>query len=314
MNPQIQSNQRLTYLNTLASARELHQFIQYLDQKYGVDSTDPDNTFGRIFLDKPIIQHGVSNTLYFAGISSYRPEDLRLPKHQAIPHANSVVVINKKGNVGLATSQEHLKAQRVPITVEETDIEKLVQLRNNFKAEIETNAPLEPTFPTDLLEKYNTFKDSSGEKYLFHKLPQYLKNQIYDRVLAESGFATGDKHTFHVDMYVPDIEGEFKKFEVNFYRLHTNTAPYFATSYQGWQKQEEMDKNHPAYTFYKKWNVFHTHNMTIEEWLEMKGNLDELYDLSKNLAPNDIARKFTYDIPEPFTPSDSYFGMKNANY
>ena len=75
-----------------------------------------------------------------------------------------------------------------------------------------------------------------------------------------------------------------------------------------------MDKKHPAYTFYKKWDVFHTYNMTIEEWLEMKGDLDELYELSKNLAPNDIARKLTYDIPEPFTPRDSYFGMKNANY
>lgn len=297
MNPQIQSNQRLTYLNTLASARELHQFIQYLDKKYGVDSTDPDNTFGRIFLDRPIIQHGVSNTLYFAGISSYRPEDLRLPKHQAIPHANSVVVINKKGNVGLATSQEHLKAQRVPITVEETDIEKLVQLRNNFKAEIETNAPLEPTFPTGLLEKYNTFKDSSGEKYLFHKLPQYLKNQIYDRILTESGFATGGKHTFHVDMYVPDIDGEFKKFEVDFYRLHTNKTPHFATNYKGWQNQEDMDKNHPAYTFYKKWNVFHTHNMTIKEWLEMKDDIDKVYELAKQLVPDTIAKRFSYIQP-----------------
>ena len=134
---------------------------------------------------------------------------MRLPKHQAIPHANSVIVINKTGNVRFATSQKHLKAQRVPINVEETDIKKLVQLRNNFKTEIDANAPLEPRFPSELLEKYNTFKDSSGEKYLFHELPQGLKNQIYDRILAESGFATGGEHTFHVDMYVPDIDGEF---------------------------------------------------------------------------------------------------------
>ena len=307
MNPQIQSNQRLTYLNTLASARELHQFIQYLDQKYGVDSTDPDNTFGRIFLDQPIVQHGVSNTLYFAGISSYRPEDLRLPKHQAIPHANSVVVINKKGNVGLATSQEHLKAQRIPITVEETDIKKLVQLRNNFKTEIEANAPLEPTFPDGLLEKFNTFKDTNNKPILFQDLSQTFKNEVYDKILAESGFATGGEHTFHVDMYVPDIDGEFKKFEVNFYRLHSNKTPHFATKYQGWQKQEEMDKNHPAYTFYKKWNVFHTHNMTIEEWLEMKNDLDELYEISKQLAPDNIAKRFSYNVPSKFASNGFVF-------
>ena len=297
MNPTIQANSRLTYLNTIPEAKELHQFIQYLDQKYGVDSTDPDNTFGRIFLDKPIIQHGVPNTLYFAGISSYRPEDLRLPKHQAIPHANSVVVINKKGNVGLATSQARIKAERVPITVEKDDIEKLVQLRNNFKTEIEANAPLEPTFPDGLLEKFNTFKDTNNKPILFQDLSQALKNQIYDKILAESGFATGGEHTFHVDMYVPDIDGEFKKFEVNFYRLHSNKTPHFATNYQGWQNQENMDKNHPAYTFYKKWNVFHTHNMTIEEWLEMKGDIDEVYELAKQLAPENIVAKFTHNIP-----------------
>ena len=84
MNPQIKSNHRLTYINTLASARELHQFIQYLDEKYGVDSTDPNNTFGRIFLDQPFIKNSVPNTLYLAGISSYSPNNLNLPKHRAI--------------------------------------------------------------------------------------------------------------------------------------------------------------------------------------------------------------------------------------
>lgn len=307
MNPQIQSNQRLTYLNTLASARELHQFIQYLDSKYGVDSTDPDNTFGRIYLDQPIIKHGVPNTLYFAGISSYRPEDLRLPKYQAIPHANSVVVINKAGNVGLAKSQEHIKAQRVPITVEENDIEKLVQLRNNFKTEIKANAPLEPAFPNELLEKYNTFKDTNNEPILFHDLSQALKNQVYDKILSKSGFANSDKHSFHVDMYVPNIEGDFKKFEVDFYRLSTNKTPYFATSYRGWQNQEEMDKTHPAYIFYKKWDVFHTHNMTIDEWLEMKDDLDGVYELAKQLAPNTIAKRFSYNVPSKFTSNGFVF-------
>ena len=307
MNPQIQSNQRLTYLNTLTSARELQQFIQYLDEKYGVDSTDPDNTFGRIFLDQPIIKHGVSNTLYFAGIDTYPPNDLKLPKHQAIPHANSVVVINKTGNVRIAKSQEHIKAQRVPIMVEESDIEKLVQLRNNFKAEIEANAPHEPTFPDRLLEKFNKFKDTNNEPILFHDLSQALKNEVYDKILATYGFATGSEHSFHIDMYVPDIDGLFKKFEVNFYRLHTNTAPYFATSYQGWQKQEEMDKNHPAYAFYKKWNVFHTHNMTVKEWLEMKNDLDELYEMSKQLAPDNIAKRFSYNVPSKFASNGFVF-------
>ena len=314
MHPTIQSNARLTHLNTLASARELHQFIQYLDQKYGVDSTDPDNTFGRIFLDRPIVQYGVSNTLYFARIDTYKPDNVDLPKHRAIPHANSVVLMDSDGNVGIATSQARIKAERVPITVEESDIEKLVQLRNNFKAEIEANAPLEPTFPEILLERYNIYKDTNDEPILFHDLSQTLKNQIYDNILADSGFATGAKHSFHVDMYVPDVNGYFRKFEVNFYRLDTNTTPHFATSYDNWQKQDDMGKNHPAYAFYKKWDVFHTHNMTIKEWLEMKGDLDEVYEQALQLVPDNIAKRFSYNVPNKSTSSDSYFGAKNANY
>ena len=33
MNPKIQANQRLVYINTFASAHDLHQYIQYLDKK-----------------------------------------------------------------------------------------------------------------------------------------------------------------------------------------------------------------------------------------------------------------------------------------
>lgn len=279
MNSQIQANKRLVYINTLPSARELHQFIQYLDQKYGVDSTDPNNTFGRVYLDQPIIQHGVSNTLYFAGISSSDPNDLRLPTYQAIPHANSVVVIDKIGNVGLATSQAHIKAKRVPITVQDDDIKKLIQLRNQFKAEIEAHTPLEPDFK----EKTNHgFVDKNGNQISFRNLHRWQQTMIYDRLLKEQGFATDKENRLSTTILVPNFENELKEFEVRFYRLGFNNAPYFSTTYDGWQNQKEMDHSHPAYQFYTKWHVFHTHNMTIDEWLEMKADLEELVEVSKS--------------------------------
>lgn len=89
MNPKHKANKRLVFLRDIPEAVTLSNFIKDLDAKYEVDSTDPDNTFGRINLERPIVRYGVSNTLYLAGISTYRPADIILPKHKAIPHADS---------------------------------------------------------------------------------------------------------------------------------------------------------------------------------------------------------------------------------
>lgn len=66
MNPIIQANERLIKVNEFTEAHELHDFITQLDKKYGVDSSDPDNTFGKVPLNDYIIQYGVSNLCYFA--------------------------------------------------------------------------------------------------------------------------------------------------------------------------------------------------------------------------------------------------------
>ena len=71
MNPTLKNNQRVTYLHDLPSAVTLHDYIQELDAKYNVNSKDHDNSFGDITLDNPIIKNGVSNTLFFAKISTH---------------------------------------------------------------------------------------------------------------------------------------------------------------------------------------------------------------------------------------------------
>ena len=65
-------------------------------------------------------------------------------------------------------------------------------------------------------------------------------------------------------------------FVIQYYRLSTNKCPYFSTTYDGWQSQEHMSHDTLAYQFYQKWNVFHTYNMTIDEWSEMVNDLKEL--------------------------------------
>ena len=59
-----------------------------------------------------------------------------------------------------------------------------------------------------------------------------------------------------------------------------NLLPHFITSYKcnksSGQAQEDMNHNHMAYTFYKKWKVLHRRTLTIPEWNEMYADLSEL--------------------------------------
>lgn len=261
----IKSNKRITYLRDLESARNLKAYIDTLDEKYNVDSTDPDNTFGRVNLDNPIIKSGVSNTLYFAGISSYT-NDPKLPKHEAIPHDAPHIIIDGDGNVGMAHSYAHLSAERKPITIDNRDIEELLRLRQEFKVEVEQNAPAHPDMSKEVL----------GEG--FDELTKPQQSKRYDEILKQQGYATDQSNHITFSTMVPDQDGNENEFEVEYYRLGNNKLPHFTTNYNGWQNQEDMSHTHPAYKFYKKWNIFHLNVLTREEWFEMVKDLKKLGD------------------------------------
>lgn len=59
-----------------------------------------------------------------------------------------------------------------------------------------------------------------------------------------------------------------------------NVLPHFITKYNynksNGQAQEDMNHNHMAYAFYKKWKVLHRRTLTIPEWNEMYADLTEL--------------------------------------
>lgn len=280
INPTIQANKRITFLHELESTQPLIDFINHLDQKYGVDSTDPDNTFGRINPNQSIIQHGVDNTLYFAQISTYYPNEVRLPKHKFIPHANTVLFIDNKFNVGLAQSQAHMVAKREPITIEPEDIEQLKTLRQQFAEEVKQHKPAYPNFSEDIINKHmlkNNFEDLT-----FDMLSKRSQSQIYDDILKEQGYADGSKR-FKTRFVVPldGHQNHSQHFVVEYYRLSNNSTPHFSTTYNGWQNQNDMDHNHPAYQFYKKWDMFHVSLMTNDEFDEMMNDLEELKKVTR---------------------------------
>ena len=264
MNPNHKANKRIVFLRNLPEAVTLADFIKELDAKYEVDSTDPDNTFGRIMLDKPIVRYGVSNTLYLAGISTYRPSEIMLPKHKAIPHANSIIAISQLGEVALLTNKNRLGAKITPITVDDEDVAKLQELRLAFKEAILRNAPLKPDFSS---------LDNNPEVENLAKWE--LKNK-YDDILLEQGFAPHKYYHFEETIMVPNLKGTPKQFVVEYARLSTNRCPHFSTTYDGSQRQEYMHGYHPASTFYHKWDNFHLHELTLEEYEELIQDLQEL--------------------------------------
>lgn len=264
MNKQHKANKRLVYLRDIPEAVTLRNFIKDLDTKYEVDSTDPDNTFGRIMLDRPIVRYGVANTLYFAGISTYRPNEVMLPKYKAIPHADSVITISETGEVALLSRRDHLKAKIEPITVDDEDVTKLQDLRLAFKEAVLRNAPLKPDFSS---------LDNDPQTETLAKWE--LKNR-YDDILLEQGFAPHKDYHFKETIMVPNLKGTPQPFVVEYYRLNTNRCPHFSTTYDGSQRQEYMHGYHPATAFYHKWNDFHLNELTLEEYQELLEDIQEL--------------------------------------
>lgn len=290
MNPIIKSNERITYLRDLPSAVALHAYIQELDAKYNVDSSDSDNSFGRIALNEPIIKNGVDNTLYFAKISTsgfFSEEDL-LPKHEQLPPANYAIGIDKNGNTVMLESTAHATAERKPITIEEDDLVKLRELRQAFQAEVEANAPEMPPFikRTDIIDPADFFQGRISDPKPFKDLPINMRQHICDVVYTKAGFANNANRKLKVEIPVTyDKDGKPKDiFEVRYYRLDRNTTYYFSTSYKGWQNQEEMPHDHPCYAFWKKWDIFHTSLMAIDEWFEMRDDLRDVIHEASDLA------------------------------
>lgn len=137
INPKIIANQRVTYFRDLKSAVNLKNFISELDQRYGVDSSDPNNSFGRIFLDDAIISFGVENTLFLAHADGTQASVKVLPKHKklptGVPYGEILAFKIKKEN---------------QVVLSDDDLLQLNSLRQLFTKEVKENSYLYPEITT----------------------------------------------------------------------------------------------------------------------------------------------------------------------
>lgn len=254
IDPVIKNNERVTFLKDLPSAVKLKNFIDELDERYNVDSSDPNNTFGSVKLENPIIANGPNNTVYFARAN----EDDDVPKHQKIPSDMYSIrdIYNYKFN--------HL------IDVAKDDLEKLVKLRQEFREEVFANSPR--YYDSKDIEKYLP-EGSSGIKCAGPNLKRFA----YGRLLEDQGFVN-HKSAFEVKICVDNLG----ILEVRYGCVGSNPTPGFATSFytndgeRGGQCQYIIPETHPAHTFWKKWNPFHLSVMTLSEFKEMIVDLNTL--------------------------------------
>lgn len=293
MNPILKNNQRVTYLRDLPSAVALHDYIQELDIKYNVNSKDHDNSFGDIKLDNPIIKNGVSNTLLLAKISTrgfFSESDL-LPKHEQVPPANYAIGIAKNGNVAMLESTAHATAKPKPITIDEADLVTLRNLRDTFQKEIEANNYDTPRIIKNdtLINPTDFFDVTIDHPKAFKDFPRNAQQRICESIYTDKGFANNSNYAFKSDIPVTyDKDGSPKDvFEVRYYRLNSNLTFDFSTAYKGWQNQEDMPHDHPCYLFWKKWDIFHLTTLTIDEWQEMR---DDLQAIEKKVTKKAIQR------------------------
>lgn len=252
MKEQIVNNQRLITMGDIPTVVKLKEFIDMLDAKYGVDSSDTENTFGIIDLDKALISYLYESNIYFL-LLGYSSDIDHLPKYQKVPVVEEAIAISKNGDIGYLKNPFRHQQMGTSITIDESDVEKLIELRQLAYDDIKSNYPTKPFYPSET-----------------------LTSKEYDGLLKSQGFVS-NASKFEIEFRIP----RHKKFVVSFGRLGSNKSPHFSTTYADWQNQYELaeiPEGKLAYDFYKKWDPFHTIEMTQLEFDEMLLDLYELMD------------------------------------
>lgn len=270
INPKLIANHRVTYFRDLESAVNLKNFISELDQRYGVDSSDSDNSFGRIFLDDAIVTLGVENTLFLAHADGTQASVNKLPKHKKLPTGVPYGKI-----LAFKTKNEN------QVTVSDDDLLQLNSLRQLFTKEVKENSYLYPEITTQKIEDEAR---KEGRFLSLKSMGKKLRRYYCDKLLEEQGFANS-KYCFAKDFVIPklnnpDDENSTAVFSVRYKLLGKNKAPYFSLTVTGEDFAgfaiDFLPKGEVATDFCDKWKIFHCSTLTKEEFEELMLDLEVL--------------------------------------
>lgn len=242
---EIQANERCIRQRDIPELMTLYNLIQELDQKYGVDSRNQENTFGIVTPDRMLVSELYASNLYFS-LGGFSSDPRHLPKMGRVQTGNGILA----GRIG-----GRQIGKEIPLQISEEDQELLFSVRRRAIEAAKKHMPGTPQFPEDA----TTIAD-------------------YDKILEEQGFA-GRGRFFEkkkrINSKNPDECGSFC---VSYERCGRNKSPHFSTTFNGWQNQEDMPHDSLFYQFYQKWNPFHLVPMTIPEYEEMRTDLEEICD------------------------------------
>lgn len=240
---EIQANERCIRQRDIPELMTLYNLIQELDQKYGVDSRNQENTFGIVTPDRMLVSELYTENLYYF-LGGFSSDPRHLPKTGHVTVKNGILA-GRVGGRQIITD--------VPLQISEEDQELLFLVRRQAIEAAKKHMPRKPQFPEDA----TTIAD-------------------YDRILEEQGFAGKGRFFVKKKWIGSKKPEEYGSFCVSYERCGSNKSPHFSTTFKGWQNQEDMPHDSPFYLFYQKWNPFHLVPMTIPEHEEMLADLEEI--------------------------------------
>lgn len=273
IDPQIKNNQRLVKLSAVPQLIELKEFIDYLDQKYQVDSSDQLHTFGRVELDRYLISYFYMELLLL---------ELRIPTEPNLTHYFPKQNLNQ---TPLSIEAPGAETDPEAIYLEQEDIEKLKTLREKAGVALGPYQSFFVNLPKEQVEKaYLDYYKLGILSEPFYRVDKEKLKPVYEKLLKEQGFALeGDFQVSKSDFWV-DIAPEFLPFSrekqvlfrVNYYHYKKWEQPHLSMV-----NYKDLSENHPVYDFVRKWEPFYMQTLTPQELQEVMDDIELLrrYDL-----------------------------------
>lgn len=273
INPQIKNNQRLVKLSAIPELVKLKEFIDYLDEKYQVNSNDRLHTFGRVELDRYLISY------FYMGLLLL---ELRIPNEPKLTHHFPKQNLENKT---LTTEAPGVETDPEAIYLEQEDIAKLKTLREKAGVALGPYQSFFVNLPKEQVEKeYLDYYKLGILSEPFYRVNKEKLKPVYEKLLKEQGFALeGDFQVSKSDFWV-DIAPEFLPFSrekqvlfrVNYYHYKKWERPQLSMV-----NYKDLSENHPVHDFVKKWEPFYRQTLTKDELQEVMDDIELLrrYDL-----------------------------------